>query len=871
MDRSRAVLSFVVIGFAVAGASWWLANSGPRSIASGRPINATPPPEHDVPSASPAATTRAAAEETPPTSAANAVAPTREELQGAEAPEVERDAFARIIGRFLLPDGGVATGVEVALHGWGANSEREAKFGLPARWEDATTRSGADGRFEFRFEPPGAFQFTVDAKLAGHARASWRWSEIEACATVDVGDVTLRRGGSIRGRMVGDQGAPLIGQNWQVYATGAPATAGGDETRVSVGVDAASAEFLLVDLPPGRVELTAHSKLANWIDGPSVEVVAGAVAMADVTYGGADLSRRITVTLFCRPFHIFAVGEVDAITLTDEVGRSRTARKIEGSSQSHCFDDVAPGRYVVEVEDRRMLPWSRADLAPGSEISAQLKGNAAVKLAVVDADSGASIDRYSLTVWFDDYHGSPDRFEILRASDPPPAEGWFDGLIPMNQTLLVRADGYAETVVELHPLEPTEVRAVTARLTRGATLRGAVTESDGTTPVAGLTVRRIVQRDSDDEPANPVRFNNDRDADTVEAITGTDGRFEFTGTSPGRYGLRCGRGPKLEAVLDGIEVTTEMSALEALDLALPPSGVVTGRLIGPPDAVFDGMRVRVVAVRDGLEVDPRERFADAESFGQARAVSDGAVRADGTYRTRPAPAGDARIVLQLPTIEIPLGAGGSLLHPGPSIELGTVEVPAHGEARFDCELRDLYPTTLRLQVLLEGVDATGAIVEVRRAGAAAEMANPDGLAGGALDREGHASLGRVPPGDVRVMVRDPRSTWVYWSNGSIRVPPGPPTEVVLRATLVAGEVTLLLGATRQPIAQAEVMIGPDEGTATRFELSSETGESGRVRLRLAPGRYRVLSFGTGDPRSAIIDWTTSGPSELEASLEPWEQ
>jgi hypothetical protein len=192
-------------------------------------------------------------------------------------PSPPPDALAELRGRFLLPGGAPAAGVALKVNGWEANDERVVQFGRPKAWSNPTGTSGPDGRFALRFDPPRAYQFTLAATLAGHADTSWRWSEIAPGSTVDLGDVQLFAGGTVRARVVDSAGRTLV-QGWRIYAEGG-VPGGRESARQQTGVsdvpDAASGTALLTGLPPGPVKLTAHSDLANWIDGPVVDVRAG--------------------------------------------------------------------------------------------------------------------------------------------------------------------------------------------------------------------------------------------------------------------------------------------------------------------------------------------------------------------------------------------------------------------------------------------------------------------------------------------------------------------------------------------------------------------------------------------------------------------
>ena len=54
---------------------------------------------------------------------------------------------------------------------------------------------------------------------------------------------------------------------------------------------------------------------------------------------------------------------------------------------------VKPKRLTIEIDHPDYEPWSQAGVTPGSKIRANLKGNAALRLDVVDG-SGESVELY---------------------------------------------------------------------------------------------------------------------------------------------------------------------------------------------------------------------------------------------------------------------------------------------------------------------------------------------------------------------------------------------------------------------------------------------------------------------------------------------
>jgi hypothetical protein len=217
---------------------------------------------------------------------------------------------ARIHGRFVLPGGAPAVGVAVTLGGWAGNDRLVREYGLPKDWKDLSTISDQEGRFELRFEPHRAFQFTMEGRLSGHAAVSWRWRSIAVAEDKDVGTVELAAASTIVVRVVDSIGNTLS-EDWRVQADSAPGIHddGRRSTRVTAAVDPSTGVAHLEGVAPGSTKLKGYSRITGWVEGPVIEVIAGRELEAEIRYEGPDGSRRITVMTSTRPFHTLKVDE----------------------------------------------------------------------------------------------------------------------------------------------------------------------------------------------------------------------------------------------------------------------------------------------------------------------------------------------------------------------------------------------------------------------------------------------------------------------------------------------------------------------------------------------------------------------------------
>ncbi len=793
----------------------------------------------------------------------------RESVEPAPAP-VQQSAplepkLAAIRGRFLLPGGAPAVGVALKVHGWEANNDRGVKYGRPEHWENPSGESDAEGRFSLRFDPPRAFQFTLGAKLEGWCEASWRWHEIEPASIVDVGDVELERGGSVRGHIADAKGRKLT-HGWTVHArqialvTKDASDGGRENTRVHASPDEATGEFLLEGLPPGRVHLTAFSRMANWIEGPIVDVRAGEEANAVIAYSGPDNSSRIVVLPFCRPFHVFEHDPAEVL-LSGPGFEPRKATKIRNSSQSFSFEDVPPGTYTVEIRDPRFLPWSKSGVQPGEEVQAMLKGSAAVGLQVVDEATGESVPRFDLDVRFDRALFWPNTFRVHEAKADPPPGGLFDGLMPQSQTLIVRAQGYAACEVAVPDLAANEIRPVIARLRHGAEVVGSVVSGASKTPYPGAKVLLLAYRGSHDEW---IDLNAQDELEAKSTQSDAQGKFSFQEVPAGVYTLRASDGKLLNAqvqlriVQDQEPITTEV--------VMPAPAFLVGKLIGPEGARFDGLRLVARPAEQKENEHAAWRNREFVFLYDAAAV----IAADGTFKHGPLPAGESAVSLCLPTVEVPRvhGSSGS---EGMQQFLGTVTLLPGQETHKDFDLRELFPGTITVRARVNNEPASSAIVYVEQM--------PKGQLASAivLDAHGEGTSGAILPGAYRLVAGPIDGSWVYADKTALTLGPSASLATNLDVRLSPGVLRVLDAKTRQPLANTQVFLTPDDGSVDARSTRATTNERGEARWTIAPGPYRVSagafpSLSTAQP-PVTVDWTLSGavPPEVAVTAKesPW--
>ena len=760
-------------------------------------------------------------------------------------------AGAVLRGRFLLSDDRPAAGVELALQGWPANNERTERHGLPKGWKNPRGVTQADGRFEISFDPPQAYQFVLDAKLEGYPEESWRWGRIEPDAVVDVGEVRLRRSGTIVGRIVDGAGNPLqVG--WMVYADAPPSSyeSGRDKTRVMEPSDPATGTFRIEDVPVGPVTLKAHGKLVNWVDGPSVDVEADRVTEAVIRYADSDPSQRITIVIFTR-FHAFN-DRVESILLLRDGHEVAQARKIPGSSQSFAFDDIPEGDYEVVIEDPKFERWSRQGVQPGQEIRAHLRGGAGLSLTVVDAESGAVLPRYRAEfeiVFPDGWSSSANSVVLQKETRPPPEDGIISDVLAIDGKLHLSASGHADLEIPLDGLAAGEVRDVRAELARGQLLSGVVLLADGT-PASDAFVD-VVAPEADLGDLAVYRkggsTSND-DPRVAEAECGSGGRFEIDSLRPGSWWVVAvdGRGIEVRETVvleEGVPVDVE--------LRLPAVAALEGRVLMSAELPTAGL---AVSARDVQE--------DEMSFMRGLLFEDGheaELQADGSFRIENLTVGEWAVFLEL---RGPSRRGFRTM-PVDEAEMGRIHVTSAETLRREFDLVELEPGLLRVEVQGEEARLRGAQLSFARLGE--EFGSSFRVD---LDPRTPVVEQRLFPGQYVVALIGPQERWRDGPDAPHEVFAGQRSRYAFELTveLVDGELEVLDEATGKPLASSMLVWnvvsssaegGEDGGMEDRGGIWN-TDERGLLRGPLMPGTYVFSTMGS-DAQPVSVVWGPAGP------------
>ncbi len=856
--KSRWLL--VLAALALAAFGFWLWRIEPRGGANARELDPeaprTGPPielaEEEVPEVAPAPAA------TPPDAQRTSVEPPAP----AAAPDPK---LAEIRGRFVFPDGAPVAGMAYEVHGWESNQEDVRKYGLPEHWEDPSGETDADGRVSVRFEPPRAYQFTFEAKTPGYAGAEWRWGEILAGSVVDLGEVELVAGGTIEGRILDEQGNPLLGQEWLVYArsVGLGEFDGRDETQVIADVDPSTASYRAEDVMPGRVELEAYTWPARWVEHGVVQVRSGETLTVDIVDAAPKTSRSITLEASSRLLHTICP-EPANVTLTGPEGLTRTPKSSRFSFGHFVFEELQPGEYTLAIDDPRFRPWSRT-VRPGAKVEAELEGTSALALRVRDG-AGANVDFFSASVELRNVNFSPREIvvyeDVLHFS-----KGVVEGLTAGDYRITVRA-GEDLGAVEVDALGLGETRAIDVLVGSQSVVSGRVRYSDGE-PAAEVEVVLLPAVPRDPQKSERLKEMSlaDRvlfDDDAEKGTTDEHGAFRFAIARPGEYRV-CAWAP------NGAEVVSEVLALgpstdrEGIDLVLARGGYVTGKILAPAGASCSGLRLRI---------GPDE----SRRIHRAVSNSDRELTPDGRFEIGPIAPGPSTVYLLLPAQKRRTGRGMSIGGGANNfVRLGTVEVREGERIERDFEVPE-FPGTVALTVLVNGEALAGVGLELSMTGGEQHF-----QVLGETDLHGRFGPALAFPGSWAIEAHDPDVGWRYSHSTPVLVTAASESSAEIQVQVTEATLQFLDAGSGAPLANRNIsLLGPpgDEFADFLVWVRRETDAEGRATWTLASGEYRFrldpppeefpffpgLEESQEKQRIAPVVWTLEGPLTGEVRL-----
>lgn len=459
-------------------------------------------------------------------------------------------------------------------------------------------------------------------------------------------------------------------------------------------------------------------------------------------------------------------------------------------------------------------------------------------------------------------------------------------------TLLVRAPGFKEAVLDVTIADEGPPRPVTVVLKRGLSIMGRVEDSQGAA-AGGVTV--IAEPGSEQQSRRLASFPE-------HVRTDPDGRFVVAGLDPGWFQVTAidDAGARASEVV-------EAGREEELVLRLRAPGSLLCRVLQPEGAPIEGAEVRVLGTTAPYSFEPPRR-TDATGQVLLEELSPQRYR---VFASAEGLASATREVLveagQIAELQVALARGGTLLgrvvglsaeqlarlsisargtgdeRPKPDgsfrrdgVPLGEDEVSAylipegtHRSARYT--LTDLNtPANVELD-FAAGATLTGAVRLGGRPGAwlNVEASAPGGQdpLGTTADGEGRYELKGVEPGEKELRVTDDAGRTLLARkvtvNGDTRF------DLDVPGGEIAGRV--LDAKSRAPLPQAQVWLRSEQPPVVERTVQSE--ESGAFRVSdLADGSYTVRATAPGYAPGETPTALSMGRSrEVTLALEPEER
>ena len=295
-------------------------------------------------------------------------------------------------------------------------------------------------------------------------------------------------------------------------------------------------------------------------------------------------------------------------------------------------DGLAPGNYVILATAAGYIQ-ARLTSPPldGPDLAITLQRNVPIRGHVLDRDRNLPLAGAKVTIAQHDGRERDeslpalysDRFDSIRdeiagkGRATTGADGAFEisGVEPGRVLLKAERAGYAAAHTEKLSVEPDRpVEDVTIYMTRGATVEGVVSDTNGT-PVAGasiLVAESTLEGETQDQAElRLLRATNAGEGSRhIRALADDAGRFSVEGLAVGEYWMRAIAGGYAYSPV--VEMSVRDEALQSgYELVLDPGGTVEGRVtqggVPRPDVI-------VQATREGLDADALRVYSNAEGY-----------------------------------------------------------------------------------------------------------------------------------------------------------------------------------------------------------------------------------------------------------------
>lgn len=683
---------------------------------------------------------------------------------GGTASDVPQAAPARFTGRTLdAATGAPLAGCRVEVFGSARNDreqEKHERLHGKVAWKDpGAFTTGADGRFEIAFAPPPPWQFALAVTAEGRVGRRDRWLSLDPGRAVELGDLRMRAGTRVRGRVVDDEGAPrpgvIITALWESAPRGDSLA---EEDRAVAQSDAGGAFEVSGPMAPGMWRLSVRR--LKLIAPECIQLAEGeAASTIEIRVAGIKVLGVITGIV------VDDSGAPVSGAYMDFGPRGDGPREKPGVSKDGTFrlerragDPDAPVSISVWKEDHERfespepVPWGQTG------VRIVLRRGLGVAIEVRRGDTGAPVEEYAVRCFPDpSVRGfqHSEEFQVRGREPHPGGRLELTGLRRGPQVLLVEPAPGHGLASALHRFEvsdtgaPLQVVLVHPKATRLCRVR----RRDGS-PVPWTNVqllRPVCARPVDDD----TRVIDSRQVSTpgevdawalMHGLTDENGTLELKGPPAEPLAVRA-TGPGYQPVtVNGIDLGSGSGAVE---LVVPTGATVSGR-IGP--AAFLDQAYAAVAEADSERAGHAKLHVPSVSLTRPGAAqrrypphdAPACLARDGSFEITGVPAGtwDLRVTIwKRATREIATGSNE---------RVAAVENLEDGEVRrVDIDLTDQLEATLTGVVRLDGVPLAATRISIPGVRAAGDGTGAPGIV---TDADGRFST-KIAPGRHRLLAQ----------------------------------------------------------------------------------------------------------------------
>lgn len=707
------------------------------------------------------------------------------------------------------------------------------------------TTTASDGSFLLKGIAPGEVQ--LEAKLEG-----WRDAEIESMELADLERidgmrVVMTRGASITGVVLWEDGTPAAGARVRATRVSRAQWGGWGGGRVQTAASAeadADGAFTLGGLDDGQYTVRASHRPADVADDESAprwraDLPARAGESVELTLVGPATITGLVIDDRGEP-----VPEFEVVAQPAESGVRAERASFTSDEGRFSFARIGTGEWTLEARAEHMIPAGGVEVAlPGEagELTLRLDRAATVTGRVTDPSgapvAGADVRVEESSGGRGGWGGDRARFRARSGED-----GAFllEDLPPTTTTLVVRAEGWADSAPVTFDLAPAEQRdGVALALREGGRVVGAVYDPAGD-PLANQRVTY---------GSNAMGFGS-----RGETRTGADGSFAFERVTPGTWTVSAS--PSMEEMSDRMNEAGGNFASIMGELVAETIDVADGATV----EVYLGGEPRIPVTISGVVTRGGEPIADAEVY----ATSEGSAIFEGMKSSRTDAEGAYTLTVDRPGAYLVSARDGDA-----GVEVAA-DVPRADSIEIDLAIPD---TLLRGRVRRpDGEPAPGIRVTVQREDGLGRIRWSGDQA--TTDDEGRWDIPGLEPGVYTV--RANTSSWQgrsekRWGKAlrkGVTLDENATVDGIdfelEQAGTIAGRV---IGADGQPLGGASIFLRDASGAFVDTVSGDVTNAAGDFEAAgLAPGAYTVSVRSAGFASNDTASCTVRSDETVEVEL-----